>query len=399
MSNFEVYIDDDNALLHAGKCFSTFKNRRTSSVFNYDVKYFAEKNAYQLDPELPLESGAIGFQGKIPSAFQDCSPDRWGRNLIDKRHRAQGSTNSLSEVDYLLGVSDLTRQGSLRFKLEDNPESLFEHPSQDVPKIIELPNLLRGTRELINGDSLSAAKYLLDAGSASLGGARPKASVRDDNDFYIAKFEHKSDADSVISWEWATLQLAKASGIDVPENELVDISGSKVLLLKRFDRKSGGSRIGYISAMTLLTAEDGDFRDYTEIAASIEDFGADVSNDLKELYRRIAFSILVNNTDDHLRNHGFIKGKGGWKLSPMFDVNPNPDVFATRATSIAGKSSRSDSLDALLDSIEHFRLSYEQARTIIGEVEDALKGWKKFAKQADIGHREIVKFERVFEGL
>jgi serine/threonine-protein kinase HipA len=178
-------------------------------------------------------------------------------------------------------------------------------------------------------------KYLLEVGSASLGGARPKASIIDDDKLYIAKFPHQHDTHDVIGLEYKTLQLAQKLGLSVPHFFRERVGRHNVLCLERFDRK-GAERIGYISAMTLLGLQDGDQADYADIIRGIRNVSEQPKADLEELFRRIVFSVAVNNTDDHLRNHGFLHGKAGWHLSPIFDVNPNPEKNVARATSIFG---------------------------------------------------------------
>ncbi len=282
-----------------------------------------------------------------------------GRKLIDKRRRAlQRQTDqrlpSATDLDYLLGVSDLTRQGNLRFAQDEGP---FLAPGTDVPKLVSLPRLL-GAADAVGdrnaGDDLAAVKALLDAGSGSLGGARPKASVRGDNgQLLIAKFPHAADDWDVMAWEQTMLDLAGAAGLRVPTSRLTVVGSRTVLLVERFDRDAGDRRRGYISAMTLLGARDGDDRDYDDIAQHLIESGSAVNRDLAELFARVVFSVAVHNTDDHLRNHGLLRAPGGWTLSPVFDINPHPDLHRPRATSVLGVVSAAEEVEAIMDSLPY----------------------------------------------
>jgi serine/threonine-protein kinase HipA len=337
----------------------------------------------------------------LPGAFSDAAPDRWGRNLIAKRLRAQAavagrSVPTLDDRDYLLGVSDKTRQGALRFKTDVDGD--FQHPAPDVPKLIALPALLHAANAVSRDepDNMEAIKTLLDAGTGSLGGARPKASVRDGDRLLIAKFPHHADEWSVMGWEKTALDLAEAAGISVPNRQLVGVEGSPVLLLDRFDRE-GAHRVGYVSAMTLLEAQDGQPRDYTEIAEVIPENSSATTDDLRQLWRRIAFSVAVHNTDDHLRNHGFLRHKAGWRLAPGFDINPNPELAARRVTSIGGATNPVDEVQALLVYSESFDLTDSQARIVLREVADAAGNWEAVARRNGIAEAEVARFDRTLK--
>jgi serine/threonine-protein kinase HipA len=244
--------------------------------------------------------------------------------------------------------------------------------------------------------NLEAIKVLLDAGTGSLGGTRPKASVKDGDRLLIAKFPHHADEWSVIAWEKSALDLAEDAGIVVPGRQLVGVEGNPVLLLDRFDRQ-GARRIGYLSAMTLLEAQDGQSHDYTEMAEAIPEYGSATAADLRQLWRRIAFSIAIHNTDDHLRNHGFLRHKAGWALAPAFDINPNPDLAAQRVTSIGGAANPSDEVGALLVYAESFDLTNGQARSVLREVADAAGNWAAIARRNGVAEAEIGRFDRTLE--
>lgn len=389
MTDIVVYVDIDGTPVRAGVAYFIMGRQQVSTTFVYDSDYLGNPAGFDLEPALPRQSGQQ-YVDKMPGSFQDCSPDRWGRNLINKRRqaeeRADGSRRlpTITEVDYLVGVSDLTRQGDLRITHLDGDD--FLDVGHAVPKLISLPKLLNSADKVAgDGDDMAALKVLLEAGSGSLGGARPKASVQgDDGALLIAKFPHREDEWDVMAWEKWALDLAEASGIDAPARWLTDVGNRRVLMLDRFDRRGNGARVGYISAMTLLDRRDGDEGDYLEIAEAIPEHGANVNRDLRELYRRIVFNVAIHNTDDHLRNHGFLRAPGGWTLSPVFDVNPNPLIGRRRVTSIGGSVGADDEVEALCEVAGEFRLSKKEARSVLLEVVDALGAWRHVATRNHI---------------
>ncbi|HEY3509430.1 type II toxin-antitoxin system HipA family toxin [Kribbella sp. NPDC051137] len=397
-----VSVDLDGRPVDVGTAYFSRRRSVLSTTFRYDETYLARPDAYAIDPAMPLAQGNHTSSG-MPGALSDCSPDRWGRNLIAKlvRLRAlrEGRTSpAVSDVDYLLGVSDLTRQGALRFRT--SPDGPYLDPDLTVPKLVELPRLLQAADAAARDpDDLSAVKDLLDAGSGSLGGARPKASIRDGNRLYIAKFPHHADGWDVIGWEKTTLDLAERSGIEVPARQLISVSSRSVLVLERFDRESQ-QRIGYISAMTLVQGSDGTPGDYLEVAETLTEYGSQVGADLRQLWRRIAFSIAVHNTDDHLRNHGFLRdGRSGWRLSPAFDLNPNPEAGTQRVTGIGGAYHRDDELNGLMTYADSFRVTTAEARRILRDILDGTAAWKEVALSNGVPSRELPRFEEAMEGL
>ncbi|WP_405061434.1 type II toxin-antitoxin system HipA family toxin [Kribbella sp. NBC_01505] len=397
-----VSVELDGRTVEVGTAYFTYRQGVTSTSFRYAEEYLARPGAYAIDPAMPLLKGNYAPAG-LPGAFADCSPDRWGKNLISKAIRAQAlrearTVPSVGDVDYLLGVSDLTRQGALRFRQEADGD--FLHQGLNVPKLIELPRLLRAADVVAqDADDLSAVKDLLDAGSGSLGGARPKASVRDDRRLLIAKFPHHSDEWDVMGWEKTALDLAERAGIDTPHRETAVIDGRTVLLLERFDRDQG-RRVGYMSAMTMVEGRDGSPGDYLEVAETLTEFSSRTSEDLHQLWRRIVFSIAIHNTDDHLRNHGFLRdGASGWRISPIFDVNPNPDGAAQRVTGIGGAHRREDELDGLITYAGSFRVTTADARQIIRDVLDATADWQRVATGNGIAKSQLPRFHDAFEGV
>jgi serine/threonine-protein kinase HipA len=393
-----VDLDLPDGALNVGTAFISVRRRTASTTFTYSSAYLARPGAYALDPGLPLESGAHHVQG-LPGAFADSAPDRWGRRIIAKRFRqlareAERTVSEPTERDYLLEVSDLTRQGALRFRRDTGPHL---HPETRVPKLVALPALLNAAHAIDSDkDPTDALKILLDAGTGSLGGARPKASVMDGDKLAIAKFPHQSDEWSVIAWEAATLQMAKAAKVHVPDFRLERVGSSPVLLLDRFDRQ-GNTRFGYVSGMTMLQENDGSNSDYLDLLDVIAESSNDAKADREELFRRVAFNLMVNNTDDHMRNHGFLRGKAGWRLSPAFDVNPNPDVAAAHQTSFGGADIRDDASGALMEAAGYFLSSPKQRDLVVGEILVAVKGWRKAALANGVEERDLNRFAEVFE--
>lgn len=392
MTTLEVFVDRGEQTVLVGRAHMTRTRGQVSTTFVYDAAYLAD-DAVAIDPALPLVAGAQHQPGLV-GAFADSAPDRWGRNLVEKaeRLRARGEERAprrLDDVDFLLGVSDDTRQGALRFRHPGQEDFLGEDST--VPRLISLPGLLHAADEVATEDDPSAAvKQLLETGSTGLGGARPKASVRwDDGALGIAKFPHSGDRWDVMAWEATALDLLEAAGVRTPAHRLTRVGQRNALLLRRFDRTPRGHRIGYISTMTALGAQDGEQHDYGEIAEAVRDLSAAPQQDLRELFDRVTVSVALGNTDDHLRNHGFLAVPRGWALSPVFDVNPNPDPWRRRATSIMGADSPPDEADGLLALAEECGLAPAEARTRMDLVTTALGAWQDTARSHRIPEREI----------
>ena len=296
----------------------------------------------------------------------------------------------------------MTRQGALRLRYADSSAATstsgsFLEPDVAVPTLLALPRLLAAADAVQRDpDDLAAAQVLLDAGSGSLGGSRPKASVRIRDRLMIAKLPHGGDDWDVEAWEATALDLADAAGISVPGRRLTRVDGRAVLLLTRFDRTATGHRLPYVSAMTLLGRSEDDVCDYADLCDAVSDEGSATNADLEALWRRIAFSVAIHNTDDHLRNHGFLRAKGGWTLAPIFDVNPDPDVHAHRLTGIAGARALDDEARGLESLAAECRLSVSRRSQIATEVLDATSRWATVARDHGIGQAEITRFERTF---
>jgi serine/threonine-protein kinase HipA len=398
--SLEVVIDLKGEPLLAGIAYFTIRRGMVTTFFEYAESYLADERSVDLSPYMRRSDRSTTTVG-LPGVFADSAPDRWGRNLISRRLRAAArdaktAPPTVTEFDFLCGVGDLTRQGALRFRARGEVNFLSE--PTEIPRLVELPTLLAASRELAsNSDDLAAIKLLLDAGSASLGGARPKASVVDNGRLAIAKFPHADDEWDVMAWEATALDLAARCGIAKPQHRLVKVSDLSVLLVDRFDRvgpAGGGSiehmahRTPYISAMTILDRTDGAESDYLEIAEMMRAHGSNSRQDLRELWGRIAFSVAVNNVDDHLRNHGFLHSGGGWSLSPLFDVNPHPDPSAHRVTGVCGETDRSGCIQSLLSSSETFGLSPVEARSLWSHIRASVADWRTVASANGISKGE-----------
>lgn len=392
MTTVEVLVDEADGARVVGQAHFTRQRGQISTTFLYDPGYLSSDGT-SIDPALPLVSGAQHQFGLV-RAFADSAPDRWGRNLVEKAERARARDEGRArrrpdDLDFLLGVSDDTRQGALRYRLPGSEEFLGKPAT--VPRLVSLPELMRASDELASDEDPSrAVKQLLDTGTTGLGGARPKASVRlEDGSLAIAKFPHSSDRWDVMAWEATALDLLEAAGIRVPQRRLTRVGERSVLILRRFDRTGEGHRIGYISAMTALSAADGEHRDYAEIAEAMRDLSLSPRADHHELFDRVVAGVALGNTDDHLRNHGLLADRGSWTLSPVFDVNPSPDPQRARSTTIMGADAPPDEAEALLALAEECSLSPAQARERIARVAGAVTGWRDAARRNGVREQEI----------
>lgn len=372
--------------------------------FEYDEDWLQNGPAQLLDPNLQLYSGLhyLGEEEDNSGIFLDSSPDRWGRVLMRRREAAMARTEDregikLFETDYLLGVYDGHRMGGLRFKLENDGPFLNDNKEMASPPWASLRELEQISLKLEEDDVIDNPEYLnwlsmLIAPGASLGGARPKAGIVDnDGALWIAKFPSRNDHGEVGGWEIVTYELAIAAGINMAESKAQKFSSDYyTFLTKRFDRTDSGERIHFVSAMTMLGYKDGqdhsDGASYLELVEFIQNHGANVKSDLEELWRRIIFSICVTNTDDHLRNHGFILSEGGWKLSPAYDINPVETGTGLKLN--ISDEDNSLELDLAMDVSEFFRLSAEQAKEIIEDVKSAVKKWREVATKYGISRAE-----------
>jgi serine/threonine-protein kinase HipA len=397
-----VFVDVDGQPIFAGRLWSRHKSGRNSCTFSYDASWIDK--GFALSPAIPLVRGPQNTPHGLFGVFSDAAPDSWGQHLmhIDERANAraeQRGVRALFEVDYLAGVNDETRTGALRFK---NPgeETFLTTRGKPVPAIINVAALMSASLKLDRGKTKDAdIKLVLDPGSA-MGGARPKAVVRaNDGHLLIAKFEKASDMWPLIRWEAATLSLAKGAGISVPEYSLKTISQRAVLMMRRFDRIGAGVRVPFMSAMSALGAHDHEpGHSYLEIADVIRQESDVPGEDLRELFRRVVFNILVTNTDDHLRNHAFLWRGKGWRLSPAYDMNPTPADVRPRAHQIAiDDENPESSLELAFEVAPRYGLSAKAAREIAAEVGASVATWREAAASQKISKDQIDRMASAFD--
>jgi len=379
--------------------------------FEYSNEWLKSKFAQVIDPDLDLFSGMHYLDDKKDNfgIFLDSSPDRWGRVLMKRREailarEEKRQEKTLMESDYLLGVYDENRVGGLRFKLSENGEFLNQDRLLAAPPITSLSELQSASLRLEEYEDITDAEQIkwlnmLLAPGSSLGGARPKASVTANGELWIAKFPSSKDNKDMGAWEKVVHTLAKRCGLNVAEARLEKFASSyHTFLVKRFDRVKL-ERMHFASAMTMLGYTDN--RDehagasYLEIVEFLSKYGARVNEDMEELWRRIVFSISVSNTDDHLRNHGFILTEKGWILSPAYDINPNE--MGTGLSLNISDTDNSLAYDLALEVSEYFRLKKDKAEEIINDIKSKVSEWKTVADKYGISKREQTMMERAFK--
>ena len=382
-----------------GRLFTHVRRGVETASFVYDRAYLARADAFPISPDLPLSEGTLHAPARsLFGAFEDCMPDRWGRNLLVRAERnaarEEGRTaRSLFEGDLLVGVSDQTRQGALRVWQNGEPVARQEG---GVPREVDIPRLL-SQADAAEQDMDADIRDLLRAGS-SLGGARPKASVVDAHgSLHIAKFPQASETllEDTCAWEHVALKLAERCGIDVPEARLLRVAGRSVLILRRFDRK-GHARVPYLSGLSAVQGTDGGSYSYLELAEFLEEEGAAPSVDLPELWRRILFSCAIGNTDDHLRNHGFLRERDGWRLSPVFDVNPTPGDHPKYLSSSIDFDERLAVPEVALQVAEFFRVGRGEGRRIARQMARELADWRRVAVSDGISAGSVDRMASCF---
>ncbi|GAC1420281.1 MAG: HipA domain-containing protein [Flavisolibacter sp.] len=378
--------------------------------FEYSANWLRSGFTQMLDPDLQLYSGAFYPRDEKVNfgVFLDSCPDRWGRVLMQRREEAMArmegrAARELLESDYLLGVFDGYRMGALRFKTDEEGPFQNDNKKMASPPWTSLRDLEEASLKF-EEDNMNDPEYLkwinmLIAPGSSLGGARPKASVIDpQGSLWIAKFPSKMDDKDIGAWEMVVNELAQKAGLNVSKGMVQRFSNRyHTYLTKRFDRTEKAERIHFASAMTLLGYTDGEKSagaSYLEIVEFITRYGVEVDRDLEELWRRIVFSICVKNTDDHLRNHGFLLTDSGWLLSPAYDINPN-EYGKGLHLNISDKDN-SLNLDLALDVAEYFRIEKGKANEIIKLIKKAIASWKDLAVKYKIPSAEQDRMAQAF---
>ena len=400
-----------------GTLYFNSSGNRQSSAFEYADTWLASPVRFAIEPGLPMARGRAfhartGDGSAFHGAISDTEPDGWGRMLILRDHanrrkemRATGESlddTELTSLDYLLSVDDFSRVGALRLQDENG---VFQRSSElgrpSVPPLVGLSQLLHASLSVEANTETAADLAFLRGSGTSLGGMRPKCSVLDDTGILsIGKFPSVRDTYAVTKAEVLALRIANCAGIEASQAEVVDCDGQPVTLVKRFDRTPAGTRLPYISAATLLGLEDTRAdHTYTEIVDALAVYSADYAADTEELWRRIALSILINNVDDHLHNHGFLHVENGkWRLSPAFDINPFPDKRRTLKTWISEASGDAASIDSLIETASYFGITVARARSLLLPVVSSVSKWRDIGRQIGMTVRDLDPFEPAFEG-
>ena len=383
-----------------------------SYAFKFDNNWLRQYGSLFLSADINNYPGQQYTQPgrNIFGCFSDALPDRWGRLLLNRREQIlateeQRPFRKLSSFDYLVGIDDFSRMGGFRFKTYHDGEFINCDSHLRIPPITDLRSLVAASMEIEKSEELNRLpekkwiQQLVHPGS-SLGGARPKAGVRDtDGCLYVAKFPSRNDDYDVSLWEHLSHLLANKAGVIAAETSVIP-TGDKyhALLSKRFDRTAEGRRIHFASAMTLLGLTDGSDAQtgngYLDIVDFILQNCCQVEYNLRQLYRRVAFNIAIGNTDDHFRNHGFLLTPRGWTLSPAYDMNPTTNEYQSL---LINSSTNNSDLNLLLEASEEYMIGKDEATKIIKEITDSVKGWRKIAVMLGIAKREIELFEKTFE--
>ena len=401
-----VYVELHGESILVGRLQSRTRGARESATFEYDASWLTHPGRFSLEPALPLTPGPFHtpVDKALFGAMDDTAPDRWGRELMRRaeRRRAEkaGQTpRTLGEADYLLLVDDEARQGGLRFAETPDGPFLAEPRGWRIPPFVELPRLLSAATRVTNDEEDDEDLRILIGPGSSLGGTRPKASVRDrDGHLALAKFPDRRDDYGIVLWEGVALSLALKAGVTVPQWRIEEVAGKPVALIRRFDRVDG-QRIPFLSAMSMLGARDNEVRSYLEIADALRQHGAAAREDLVQLWRRVVFNVMISNTDDHLRNHGFLLhgGNSGWRLAPAYDLNPTPVDVRPRVLSTAIEiEDATASLDLALETAQYYGIKASDARMIAVEVAKAVSDWRAAAARLNIHSREIERMASAF---
>ncbi|MUP45909.1 type II toxin-antitoxin system HipA family toxin [Gramella sp. BOM4] len=409
--NIYVYADWKGleAPTEIGVLSAQFAKGKKAFSFEYN-KDWLKRNSYQLlDPEINFFSGPQYPTDKENfGVFLDSMPDTWGKTLMKRRAAQEARSRNekipkLYEIDYLLGVYDESRMGALRFKTDRKGPFLDNDTKNPTPPWSSLGDLQEAVNHIESDSETNTIRQwlaVLIAPGSSLGGARPKANVLGKNgDLWIAKFPSKTDTIDKGAWEFLTYRLALDCGIEMAESKIEKITGPyHTFLTKRFDREDG-QRIHFSSAMTMTGNTEESLKNvspsYLDIVDVIENYGINVEENLHQLWRRLIFNIAVSNTDDHLRNHGFIMNEKGWELSPAYDINPSVEKDGL-ALNIDADDNALD-LDLAIGVGEYFRLGEDDMNQIIEEILSVISNWKHYAKKIGIAQKEQLIMEPAFK--
>ena len=395
--NLEVHFDWRGQTHLVGHLYADEHSQTVT--FEYVPEWLRREDACAIDPTaLPLRPGPK-HSATLFGVMQDCGPDRWGRVLIERAVRKRVlNRKPYRDIDYVLALDDVARVGALRFRLHTDGPFLAAGTGK-LPPLMRLQALLRAT-EAVHTESETAQdlRFLLGAGSP-LGGARPKCAISlTDDGLAIAKFPKPDDTRDIAAGEILALAIAREAGINTAEHRLVFVGKQSVAVITRFDRRKK-LRIPFISAASLLGADPGSSAAYTQLGDGIRQFGHDVPGDLRELWRRMIFSLLASNYDDHLRNHGFLMlAPGRWSLSPAYDLNPVPEMDRARVNKMATTEDEGPpTIAGALNAAPRFGLQPVDARRILREVVAAVSGWRKTGLRLGIRPTTLEAYASAFE--
>ena len=405
MADIEVHIEYAAGRKRVGTLHRHARRGSEAISFEYHKDWLQDPTHFSLEPALSVGRGAfVPADGlSMFGSIGDSAPDTWGRRLMQraepwKAEREGRAIRTLQELDYLIGVSDISRLGALRFRVAG--EQAFQSPNRTgVPGLVELGRLLRATERVLRGEETDEDLQVICAPGSSLGGARPKVSVIDRHDrLSIAKFPKETDEYSIELWEYVALTLAKRASIRTPEFELIRVADRAAMLSRRFDR-SASSRVPFLSALSMLSLKDGERGSYPELVDALSLHGARAKEDARELYRRMVLNVLISNVDDHLRNHGFLwVGREGWRLSPVYDLNPVPtDVRPRILTTNISLDDGTCDLNLVLSVAEYFSLGLADAKEIAKDVAKVTSTWMEVAAAAGASQAEIRRMASAFE--
>jgi serine/threonine-protein kinase HipA len=408
----QVQLCIGKAGLPVGSLVHVRQGRRENSAFAYDESWLASPANFNVSADLQLLAGHQPRKAASPrdsvfhGAIADTAPDAWGRRVIARDHAKRRKDDPrlpvLTELDYLLAVDDFSRVGALRLREPGGPwHRTVAAGQRSTPPLIELERIFQASRAVERGRETAEDLRYLQGKGTSLGGMRPKCSLVDeDGRLAIGKFPSVSDARSVTRGEVLALALAARAGIDAAAARIVRLGEVPVAVIRRFDRDEADGRIPYQSAASLLQASREEDRSYTEIADAIRAHGYAPTQDMRQLWRRLAFNLLITNVDDHLQNHGFLHvAHGQWRLAPAFDLNPFPDKDRESKTWLSEQDGPITDVRMLLARAPYFALDKAQALAVLAEVHAAVSNWRQIALGPKVGLHavELDDFAPAFE--
>ncbi|WP_168224930.1 type II toxin-antitoxin system HipA family toxin [Azoarcus sp. DD4] len=408
----QVQLCIGKAGLPVGSLVYVRQGRRENSAFAYDEGWLVSPARFNVSADLQLLAGHQSHKAASPhdsvfhGAIADTAPDAWGRRVIArdhaKRRKDDPRLQALTELDYLLAVDDFSRVGALRLR---DPDGTWHRTPmlgrRSTPPLVELERVFLASRAVERGDETAEDLRYLQGKGTSLGGMRPKCTLVDeDGRLAIGKFPSVGDARSVTRGEVLALKLAALAGIDSAPARVVTLGEVPVAVIHRFDRDEADGRIPYQSAASLLQASREEDRSYTEIADAIRAYGHAPTQDVRQLWRRLVFNLLITNVDDHLQNHGFLHVMHGqWRLAPAFDINPFPDKERESKTWLSEQDGPITDVGMLLARASYFGLDEAPALAVLAEVHAAVTNWRQVALSAEVGLRqaELDDFAPAFE--